>query len=142
MARKKVIHINQYRLRDNIVADRCEPAVTFKFKSGGKATAAHQASIRDASGRELARIVCSPKKPLSCGARAWVETDLNIVPLDEDGNEIGPGIRDNVYNAAATDEIPVVRRRRRTAKSAYDTTILCTIHEGTHVTEIRTRRRR
>jgi len=39
--------------------------------------------IYDQDGREAARVVYSPDKPLSCGAKVWVETQ-NKVKLIED----------------------------------------------------------
>lgn len=36
---------------------------------------AHEAIIRDTEGNEVARVVYRPHKPLSCGARCWIETD-------------------------------------------------------------------
>jgi hypothetical protein len=41
------------------------------------------AIIRDEEGNELARVVYSPNKPLSCGARVWIETDLKVDTDDE-----------------------------------------------------------
>jgi hypothetical protein len=81
-----VIHINQAVLKRNLKTGEREPAVTFKKKSGGRATTAHQVSMRDATGRELGRVVCSIDKPLKCGARAWVETAfLDLWPLGLNG---------------------------------------------------------
>lgn len=76
-----VVHINQHTIRRNAKLGTADPAVTFKRKSGGKATACHQAIIVDQLGNEVARIVYRPHKPLSCGARCWVETQLDVIPL-------------------------------------------------------------
>jgi len=32
----------------------------------------------DKDGNEVARIVYQPEKPLSCGARVWIETQLEV----------------------------------------------------------------
>lgn len=78
-----VIHVNQHVIRRNTKHGTRDPVVTFKSKSGGKATYCHQAVIVDEQGREVARVVYRPHQPLSCGARCWVETKLQVIPLQE-----------------------------------------------------------
>jgi hypothetical protein len=43
-------------------------------KQGRKNTYAHEVEILGPS-----RVVYSPEKPLSCGARVWVETESEVV---------------------------------------------------------------
>jgi hypothetical protein len=77
---KKIIHVNQHIIRANIdkpAAER-EPPLTIKtYKTN---TRAHRVIIHGAS-----EVVYSPDKPLSCGARLWIEThaDLTIHELPE-----------------------------------------------------------
>lgn len=76
-----VIHVNQHVIKRNTKHGTSDPVVTYKRKSGGKSSYCHQAVIVDEQGREVARVVYRPHKPLSCGARCWVETSLRVVPL-------------------------------------------------------------
>ena len=69
---KTIIHVNQHAIRRNIKAEKPEPVLTVKtYKSN---TYAHEVSIEGAS-----RIVYSPHKPLSCGARVWIETESPVI---------------------------------------------------------------
>ena len=76
---KKVIHINQHVIRSNTKSGKQDPPITVKtYKSN---TRARSVVIHDAQGREVARIVYRPEKPLSCGAKVWIETknELTII---------------------------------------------------------------
>lgn len=69
---KTIIHVNQHAIRRNIKADISEPVLTVKtYKSN---TYAHEVEIKGKS-----RVVYSPDKPLSCGARVWIETEDEVV---------------------------------------------------------------
>jgi len=76
---KTRIHVNQHVIRRNLsVTDpsQHEPPITVKdYKSNRYAS---NVSIRDSEGNEVARVVYSPDKPLSCGARVWIETELAV----------------------------------------------------------------
>jgi len=71
--KKHIIHVNQHKIRSNIKNNEKEPVLTVKHKKNN--TYAFQAIIKDDAGNEIARVVYSPDKPLSCGARVWIETD-------------------------------------------------------------------
>jgi hypothetical protein len=45
---------------------------------------AHEAIIKNEDGEEVARIVYSPHKPLSCGARCWIETKYDVEAVVHD----------------------------------------------------------
>lgn len=77
-----VIHVNQHKIKRNTKLGTSDPVVTFKRKHVGKATYCHEAVIVDDEGNEVARVVYRPHKPLSCGARCWVETKLRVIPLE------------------------------------------------------------
>jgi len=65
---KTIIHVNQHKIRANINREYKEPVLTVKtYKSNDYA---HEVSIKGDS-----TIVYSPDKPLSCGARVWIETE-------------------------------------------------------------------
>ena len=68
---KTIIHVNQHAIRRNIKAEKPDPVLTVKtYKSN---TYAHEVSIEGAS-----KVVYSPHKPLSCGARVWIETESPV----------------------------------------------------------------
>lgn len=76
---KTVIHVNQHRIRHNTKEGDDLPVITVKtYKSN---TYGHQAIIYDENGNEAARVVYSPHKPLSCGARVWIETQNEVEVL-------------------------------------------------------------
>jgi hypothetical protein len=71
MARKKIIHINQHRIRSNKKHGTDDPVVT--VKQGRKNNYCHEIEIECPS-----RVVYSPNKPLKCGARVWIETQAEV----------------------------------------------------------------
>ena len=38
----------------------------------------NEATIKDSEGNVVAKLVYRPDKPLSCGAKVWIETELNV----------------------------------------------------------------
>ena len=73
---KKIIHVNQHIIKKNRKNGATEPVLTCKtYKTNQYA---HEAVIYDTFGFEAARIIYSPNKPLSCGARVWIETHNEI----------------------------------------------------------------
>ncbi|QDP55748.1 MAG: hypothetical protein Unbinned2706contig1001_9 [Prokaryotic dsDNA virus sp.] len=68
---KKRIHINQHKIRQNIGKSDTEPVITVKtYKSN---TYCKEVLIDGPC-----RVIYSPDKPLSCGARVWIETDGEV----------------------------------------------------------------
>jgi len=66
------IHVNQHKIRADAKSGSRTACLTVKtYKDNRRAT---EAVIRDKDGNELARVVYRPEKPLSCGARCWIET--------------------------------------------------------------------
>lgn len=73
---KKVIHINQHIIKSNQKTGSREPVITVKTYKDNR------------YGSEVivdgpCRIVYSPDKPLSCGARVWIETDAEVIVIDK-----------------------------------------------------------
>ena len=69
---KTIIHVNQHAIRRNARTGSNEPVLTVKtYKSN---TYAHAVDVQGPS-----RLVYSPDKPLSCGARVWIETQAPVV---------------------------------------------------------------
>ena len=73
---KTVIHVNQHTIRSNQKNATLEPVLTVKDYQ--KNRYCHEASILDDEGKELAKVVYSPEKPLNCGARCWIETQHTV----------------------------------------------------------------
>lgn len=72
---KTIIHVNQHNIKSNANGASL-PVLTVKtYKDNRKCDTA---IIRAPDGSEVARIVYSPDKPLSCGARCWIETQLEV----------------------------------------------------------------
>jgi hypothetical protein len=68
---KTIIHVNQHAVRSNVKHGTNDPVLTVKtYKSN---TYAHEVKIHGES-----TIVYAPEKPLSCGARVWIETQANV----------------------------------------------------------------
>lgn len=71
---KKRIHINQHVIKRNnkvVSGGPREPPIIVRHKSG--TTYARGVTIYGAS-----KVVYSPDKPLSCGAKVWIETDSQV----------------------------------------------------------------
>ena len=77
---KQIIHVNQHKIRKNAKHGTDEPVLTCKtYKEN---LYAHEAILRTKDGVEVARVIYSPHKPLSCGARVWIEVDTDTVDLE------------------------------------------------------------
>jgi hypothetical protein len=72
---KTKIHVNQHNIRANTKGSEL-PVLTVKtYKSNTKCNAV---DIKVA-GEVVASVIYSPDKPLSCGARVWIETEEEVV---------------------------------------------------------------
>ena len=81
--KKKIIHVNQHEIKKNRKNGTINPVLTCKFgskakRADGTNVYAHEAIIRDDNGREVAKVVYRPNKPLSCGAHVWIETYMDV----------------------------------------------------------------
>lgn len=76
---KTVIHINQFNIRHNIKAevDERKPVITCKTYKENQYC--NELNIVDNDGNVVATLIYSPDKPLSCGARIWIEADSKNV---------------------------------------------------------------
>ena len=73
---KTILHINQHIIKSNSKNNENNPVITCKtYKSNEYA---HQAIIYDKDNNEVCRIVYSKDKPLSCGAKVWLETNNRV----------------------------------------------------------------
>lgn len=69
---KTIIHVNQHVIKDNAKTGSNNPVLTVKTYKDNRY--AHTVSIKGES-----KVVYSPDKPLSCGARVWIETDGEVI---------------------------------------------------------------
>ena len=68
----KRIHVNQHKIRSNKKHNLNEPVIT--VKSSKSNNYAHEVEIKGPS-----KVIYSPDKPLSCGAKVWIETTAEVV---------------------------------------------------------------
>lgn len=72
---KTIIHVNQHVIKANAKSGERNPVLTVKtYKSN---TYAHEVVIDGPS-----KVVYSPDKPLSCGAKVWIETHASVTTLE------------------------------------------------------------
>jgi len=69
---KTIIHVNQHVIKRNRKLGETNPVLTVKTYNSN--TYANEVEIQGPS-----RIVYSPDKPLSCGARVWIKTHAPVV---------------------------------------------------------------
>jgi hypothetical protein len=73
---KTIIHVNQHVIRANKKNGEENPVLTCKtYKEN---IYAKEIEILDEGGSVIAKVVYSPDKPLSCGARVWIETHHEV----------------------------------------------------------------
>lgn len=73
---KTIIHVNQHVVKSNSKKNEREPVLTCKTYKENKY--ASEVEILDKNGEVVAKVIYSPDKPLSCGAKVWIETDNEI----------------------------------------------------------------
>jgi hypothetical protein len=74
---KTKIHVNQHNIRANAKGGDL-PVITVKdYKQNRKV---NEAKIIH-NGEVVAKVVYSPEKPLSCGAKVWIETECNVITI-------------------------------------------------------------
>jgi hypothetical protein len=71
---KTRIHVNQHKIRSNKKNNLNEPVITVKTSKSN--TYANEVKIKGPS-----KVIYSPDKPLSCGAKVWIETESEVVVL-------------------------------------------------------------
>ena len=73
---KTVIHVNQHIIKSNAKRNEREPVLTCKtYKANDYA---REVSIYGQDGKIAAKVIYSPDKPLSCGAKVWIETQNKV----------------------------------------------------------------
>ncbi len=70
---KTILHVNMHNIRFNAKNGKLlKPVIT--IKQGKKNIYTNEATINGPS-----KLVYSPDKPLSCGAKVWLETDAEVI---------------------------------------------------------------
>jgi len=69
---KKRIHVNQHNIKFNQKHGTNKPVITVKTYKDNKY--AHEVDILGES-----KVIYKPDKPLSCGAKVWIETDSEVL---------------------------------------------------------------
>lgn len=69
---KTVIHVNQHVIKSNAKNGENKPTLTVKTYKDNRY--AHEVEILGPC-----RVVHSPDKPLSCGAKVWIETEAEVI---------------------------------------------------------------
>ena len=69
---KTIVHVNQHVIRSNTKHGTDEPVLT--VKRGRSNVYAHEVEITGP-----AVVKYSPHRPLSCGARVWIETKNDVI---------------------------------------------------------------
>lgn len=72
---KTIIHVNQHTIRDNNKGGN-NPVISCRTYKGTEHS--NEVIIYGQDGKEAARILYSKDKPLSCGARVWIETTNKV----------------------------------------------------------------
>mgnify|MGYP000149634967 CR=1 FL=1 len=73
---KTIIHVNQHVIKHNHKTGERNPTLT--VKRGRTNIYASEVEINGPS-----RVIYSPDKPLSCGAKVWIETESEITFIGE-----------------------------------------------------------
>jgi|TARA_R110002020_G_scaffold217072_1_gene424920 hypothetical protein len=68
---KTRIHVNQHKIRSNKKHNLNDPVITVKTSKSN--TYGHEVEVLGPS-----KIIYSPDKPLSCGAKVWIETEGEV----------------------------------------------------------------
>ena len=68
---KKRIHVNMHHIRHNKKHGTNKPVITVKTSKSNDY--GHEVEILGPS-----KVIYSPDKPLSCGARVWIETEAEV----------------------------------------------------------------
>lgn len=73
---KTICHVDQHIIRRNHkTGERAAPLSVRTYKSHAKA---NRVEILDKEGNVVACVRYEPEKPLSCGARVWIETQHEV----------------------------------------------------------------
>tara|TARA_B100000780_G_C21107877_1_gene447496 strand:- start:252 stop:482 length:231 start_codon:yes stop_codon:yes gene_type:complete len=72
---KTILHVNQHHIKANAKGADLQVLTVKDYKQNRRC---NRAIIKDKDGNPVAQLVYSPDKPLSCGAKVWIETELEV----------------------------------------------------------------
>ena len=73
---RTVIHVNQHIIKRNAKQNERNPVLTCKtYKTNDYAS---EVIIYGQDGNIAAKVIYRPDKPLSCGAKVWIETQNKV----------------------------------------------------------------
>ena len=73
---KKIIHVNQHIIRkNNKTGQRCPVLSVKTYKDNVK--------LNGVLITGPCKVIYSPDNPLPCGARVWIETESEVLPLSD-----------------------------------------------------------
>lgn len=75
---RTIVHVNQHNIKKNAKVGREERLPVLTVKTYKSNTYGDEAIIYGNDGEVVARIVYRPDKPLSCGAKVWIETENRV----------------------------------------------------------------
>jgi|TARA_A100000171_G_C2127389_1_gene144414 hypothetical protein len=73
----KRIHINQHKIRSNKKNKVNEPVITVK-------TSKNNYYVDEVEVKGSCKVMYKPDKPLSCGAKVWIETTDEVIMKSDD----------------------------------------------------------
>lgn len=73
---KTIIHVHQQKIKSNLKNGTKEPPIIVRNYKEIKY--ASYVEILDEDGNVVATLIYQPDNPLSCGARVWLETKLEV----------------------------------------------------------------
>lgn len=80
---KTRVHVNTHVIKANLKHNRVDPPISVSTYKG--TTPCHNAKILcPHCNGEAAEVIYSPRKPLSCGARVYIETKGNVTPVQQE----------------------------------------------------------
>ncbi len=82
---RTIIHVNQHNIKAN---NKGESKPVLTCKTYLQNIYCNEAVIYGQDGLPAARIVYSPDKPLSCGAKVWIETYCKVETKDKISRDI------------------------------------------------------
>jgi hypothetical protein len=71
---KTIVHVNQHVIKANSKSGERDPVLTVKTYKDN--IYAHEVEVTGPC-----KIIYSPDKPLSCGAKVWIETQSEVIPI-------------------------------------------------------------
>ena len=78
---KKYIHINKHQIKKNQKNNQRESVISCKTYNSNQY--GNELIIFDENGKETAKVIYNPDKPLKCGAQVWIETNNDVEFIDE-----------------------------------------------------------